>query len=200
MPKQRPSSRARTASPRRPGGAGTLRLIGGDYRGRRLPIADIEGLRPTGDRQRETLFNWLQFELAGATVADLFAGTGALGLEAASRGASEVWLVEQHPKAVVSLQEAVEVLGCSGKVHRGDALLWLKAAEEKAFDGVFVDPPFAADLWQATFEALEVTACLKPGAFVYVEAPRDKALDVPVNWRLEKEKASGDVIQRLFRA
>lgn len=196
MAKQRPSSRHKPG----PGkGAGTLRIIGGDFRGRRLPIADLDGLRPTGDRQRETLFNWLQFELPGARVADLFAGTGALGLEAASRGAAEVWLIETHPKAARALEQAAGLLRAPVKVARIDALAWLRDRPAASLDGVFVDPPFAADLWQPVLDALTASGCLKAGAFVYLETPRDRALSLPEGWTLAKEKSSGDVTQRLVR-
>ena len=192
----------RPASRRKPNagkGAGTLRIIGGDYRGRRLPIADLDGLRPTGDRQRETLFNWLQFELPAARVADLFAGTGALGLEAASRGADEVWLIETHPKAVRALREAADLLGGPIQVQQADALQWVAEQAPASLDGVFLDPPFAADLWQPVLDALVASGCLKPGAFVYIESPRDRSLPLPEGWIAEKEKSSGEVTQRLWR-
>jgi len=193
---KRPASRRKPSAGK---GAGTLRIIGGDYRGRRLPIADLEGLRPTGDRQRETLFNWLQFELPAARVADLFAGTGALGLEAASRGADEVWLIETHPKAVRALSEAAELLGGPIRVQQADALQWVVEREPASLDGVFLDPPFAAELWQPVLDALVTRGCLKPGAFVYIESPRDRTLSPPDGWQVEKEKSSGEVTQRLWR-
>ncbi|PTY39054.1 16S rRNA (guanine(966)-N(2))-methyltransferase RsmD [Saccharospirillum sp. MSK14-1] len=180
-------------------GAGLVRLIGGQHRGRRLSIANLDGLRPTGDRQRETLFNWLQFELAGSRVADLYAGTGALGLEASSRGAQRVWLIEQHPQAVAALKAAVGQLQSDADVQTADALDWLKRTEDGPFDGVFVDPPFAAQLWQPTLEALLARPLLRDNAWVYVEAPTNWAPVVPEQFQLSKEKTSGDVVQRLYR-
>lgn len=180
-------------------GAGSLRLIGGQYRGRRLSIADIEGLRPTGDRQRETLFNWLQFEMAGARVADLFAGTGALGLEAASRGAGQVWLVEKHSRAVAHLRAAVAQLKCDAEVVSGDAIEWLSRTSAGPFDIVFVDPPFSDELWQPVLYSLIENRRLAPGAWVYVEAPKSHPLAVPEGFELTKEKHNGDVCLRLFR-
>lgn len=198
MPRHRSSSR-HPASGRRSAGSGTLRLIGGEYRGRRLPIAELDGLRPTGDRQRETLFNWLQVDIPGARVADLFAGTGALGLEAASRGAAHVWLIERHSRAVRALRESVGLLGCDAEVVAGDALAWLATVPARSLDGVFIDPPFAADLWSSVFDRLRDVEALKPGAFVYVEAPRDKTLAFPADWSVDKEKPSGEVVQRVLR-
>lgn len=180
-------------------GAGLVRLIGGQHRGRRLSVANLDGLRPTGDRQRETLFNWLQFELAGSRVADLYAGTGALGLEAASRGAQRVWLIEQHPQAVAALRAAVTQLQADAQVQAADALQWLAGTEAGPFDGVFVDPPFAANLWHATLEALLARPLLRDNAWVYLEAPASWTPQVPASLTLSKEKASGEVVQRLYR-
>lgn len=180
-------------------GAGLVRLIGGQHRGRRLSIANLDGLRPTGDRQRETLFNWLQFELAGSRVADLYAGTGALGLEASSRGAERVWLIEQHPQAVTALKAAVAQLQSDAEVQSADALDWLARTDAGPFDGVFVDPPFAAQLWQSTLKALVARPLLRDNAWIYVEAPVSWLPDVPEQFQLSKEKTSGEVVQRLYR-
>lgn len=179
--------------------AGLVRLIGGQHRGRRLAVASLDGLRPTGDRQRETLFNWLQFELAGSRVVDLYAGSGALGLEAASRGAAKVWLIEQHPQAVAAIKTAVEQLQAEADVVAADAISWLARTDAGPFDGVFVDPPFAAELWSATLQALLDRSLLRDDAWVYVEAPRSWSPQVPAALHLSKEKASGEVVQRLYR-
>ncbi|WP_028669171.1 16S rRNA (guanine(966)-N(2))-methyltransferase RsmD [Saccharospirillum impatiens] len=180
-------------------GAGSLRIIGGQYRGRRLDIADLEGLRPTGDRQRETLFNWLQIQTPGARVLDAFAGTGALGLEAASRGAQQVWLLEKQPRAVSSLKAAVATLGCTATVVQCDALVWLARAEADPFDLVFLDPPFAAVLWEEALAALIAHQRLADRAVVYLECPRHQAIAVPAGLELMKEKHSGDVSMRLYQ-
>lgn len=180
-------------------GAGSLRIIGGEYRGRRLGIADLEGLRPTGDRQRETLFNWLQVQTPGARVLDAFAGTGALGLEAASRGATHVWLLEKQPQAVASLKSAVATLGCSATVVQCDALTWLARAETEPFDLVFLDPPFAAGLWADALAALIAHKRLADRALVYLESPRQQTMAVPAELQLMKEKHSGDVSMRLYQ-
>ncbi|MEX2321907.1 MAG: 16S rRNA (guanine(966)-N(2))-methyltransferase RsmD [Saccharospirillum sp.] len=180
-------------------GAGTLRIIGGDYRGRRLDIADLEGLRPTGDRQRETLFNWLQMQTPGARVLDAFAGTGALGLEAASRGAQHVWLLEKQPKAVASLNQAVVTLGCAATVVRCDALKWLAQAETEPFDLIFLDPPFAAGLWADALAALIEHKRLADRAWVYLESPKHQPITPPAGFELMKEKHSGDISMRLYQ-
>lgn len=180
-------------------GAGSLRIIGGEYRGRRLDIANLEGLRPTGDRQRETLFNWLQVQTPGARVLDAFAGTGALGLEAASRGAAHVWLLEKQPQAVVSLKRAVSTLGCAATVVQCDALAWLAGTDTGLFDLVFLDPPFAAGLWTDALSTLTAQERLADGALVYLESPRQQALTVPGGLQLMKEKHSGDVSMRLYQ-
>lgn len=173
-----------------------LRIIGGRWRGRRLQFATVEGLRPTGDRLRETLFNWLQFQLPGARCLDLFAGSGALGLEALSRGAAEVDFVELNRSAVQILQAQLKLLGAdNGRVHYTSAKDFL-AHTDTRYDIVFVDPPFAGDLWQETLAALGPR--LAGNALVYVESPRDKAVPPPDGWQIAKEKQAGQVCMRLF--
>ncbi|MCW8125489.1 16S rRNA (guanine(966)-N(2))-methyltransferase RsmD [Microbulbifer halophilus] len=174
-----------------------LRIIGGRWRGRRLQFATVEGLRPTGDRLRETLFNWLQFQLPGARCLDLFAGSGALGLEALSRGAGQVDFVELNRRAAQTLRDQLQLLQAdNARVHHSSAADFL-AAEREPFDIVFVDPPFAADLWRQTLEAL--APHLRKGTRVYVETPRDTTLPTPDGWHLEKDKRAGQVQMRLFR-
>lgn len=180
-------------------GAGSLRIIGGEYRGRKLGIANLEGLRPTGDRQRETLFNWLQVQAPGARVLDAFAGTGALGLEAASRGAQHVWLLEKQPLAVASLKQAVSTLGCAATVVQCDALTWLAQADTDPFDLVFLDPPFAAGLWADALAALIEHNRLADRAWVYLESPKHQSIMLPAGFELMKEKHSGDVSMRLYQ-
>src|SRR5690606_23926571 len=135
---------------------GRVRIIGGRWRGTRLPVADAPGLRPTSDRARETLFNWLQPELPGARVLDLFAGSGALGLEALSRGATEAMLVERDAGLAKGLQETVQKLeaGDVARVVRADALQFLAAPLHGRFNLVFLDPPFEASLWDAALAQL----------------------------------------------
>jgi len=173
-----------------------LRIIGGQWRGRKLQFAPVEGLRPTGDRLRETLFNWLQFRLPGARCLDLFAGSGALGLEALSRGASSVDFVELNSHAARTLKEQLRLLEAQGaQVHSCRAANFL-ASNDKQYDIIFVDPPFAEDLWQGSLSALE--GHLSEETLVYIETPRDTALSTPPNWQLIKEKRTGQVCMRLY--
>ena len=184
----------------RPGaGRNRLRIIGGQWRSRRLCFPDLKGLRPTGDRMRETLFNWLQPYLPRAHCLDLFAGSGALGLEALSRDAAEVVFVDSHPKAVAQLQENLEQLRADeGKVVKADALTYL-AGEAQPFDIVFLDPPFRQGLLQQVCDRLSEGGWLSSGAHLYIE--NEKELDevvYPQGWSMVREKVSGQVCSRLF--
>ncbi|GAB2514355.1 16S rRNA (guanine(966)-N(2))-methyltransferase RsmD [Microbulbifer agarilyticus] len=175
-----------------------LRIIGGRWRGRKVAFAPVEGLRPTGDRLRETLFNWLQFHLPDARCLDLFAGSGALGLEALSRGATHVDFVELDGGAARTLREQLKLLQADGgEVHNCAAEVFTSQGGP-AYDVVFVDPPFARDLWGATLEALVQSQRLSDGTLVYVESPRDTAVAAPEGWQLEKEKRAGQVCMRLY--
>lgn len=176
-----------------------LRIIGGRWRGRKLSFLEVDGLRPTGDRIRETLFNWLMADLVQARVLDLFSGAGSLGFESASRSAAEVVMIERHPKAAEQLCENAKLLQAdSVKIVNCDALQWLRSEAEQPFDVVFVDPPFSLDLWSESFELLEAGNYLQPGTAIYVECDRGKALAVPANWRLHREKNAGKVSFRLY--
>jgi 16S rRNA (guanine966-N2)-methyltransferase len=177
---------------------GVVRIIGGEWRGTRLPVADLDGLRPTADRVRETLFNWLQPVLPGARVLDLFAGTGALGLEAVSRGAREAILVERDPQLADQLRQLAGKLPGGGRVQVvcADALAWLRTAPS-GFDLAFVDPPFAGDLWDPALAALD--GQLLENAWLYVESPvRDSPLP-PSEWRPHREGQTREVRYALYR-
>jgi 16S rRNA (guanine966-N2)-methyltransferase len=178
--------------------AGKIRLIGGRWRGTRLDVPPSPGLRPTADRVRETLFNWLMPYLPGAKVVDVFAGTGALGLEALSRGAADAVLIERDAALASSLRSTLARLegGERGRVVQGDALAWL-AAQAELFDVAFVDPPFAAGLWSRVWPAL--APHLAPGALVHVEAPADVDPAVPDTWALHREGRTRDVRHALYR-
>lgn len=146
-----------------------VRIIGGQYKRTPLPVVNAEGLRPTSDRVRETVFNWLGQDLTGWRCADIFAGTGALGFEAASRGAAHVTLVENHAPAVRALQAIRDKLGASMvDIVSGDAFAWLARQPDAALDAVFIDPPFAQDWALRALEA--ATRVVKPGGVIYVEA------------------------------
>jgi 16S rRNA (guanine966-N2)-methyltransferase len=159
----------------RPRGRGhQVRIIGGDWRGRRLQVVDAEGLRPTPDRVRETLFNWLAPELPGARVLDAFAGAGALGFEAASRGAGRVTLVERDRRVAARLQQQAGRLDTDGRIEvvTADVLRHLQALPPQRFDLVFVDPPYDRPrLREALLETLLEGDHLGPDARVFVEWP-----------------------------
>jgi 16S rRNA (guanine966-N2)-methyltransferase len=179
--------------------AGSVRIIGGRWRGMRLPVADVHGLRPTSDRTRETLFNWLQPVLPGARVLDLFAGSGALGFEALSRGAREALLVERDPRVCEALREAATRLpgGEAATVIQADAIAFLHAPLQGRFDVVFVDPPFDADLWDAALGQLDAWTAER--AWLYVEASLQRNIAPPAGWRLHREGRTRETRHALYR-
>ncbi|WP_078083015.1 16S rRNA (guanine(966)-N(2))-methyltransferase RsmD [Microbulbifer mangrovi] len=190
--------RPRTSDRSKPASPSQLRIIGGRWRGRKVAFAPIEGLRPTGDRLRETLFNWLQFHLPGVRCLDLFAGSGALGLEALSRGAETVDFVELDRGAAQTLRQQLDLLQAEGgHVHNCPAEVFLSQPAQP-YDVIFVDPPFANDLWQSALTGLEEAGCIGEGTLIYIESPRDASIQVPAGWQLEKEKHAGQVCMRLF--
>ena len=182
--------------------AGRLRIVAGNWRSRLLDIADVEGLRPTSERVRETLFNWLTAHIHGARCLDAYAGTGALGLEALSRGAKHVVFVEKSAVAARQLRRNVEVLGAqSATVLQQDALDFLRRAGTEPFDIVFLDPPFADGLVEETCRLLEEKRLLAAGALVYVELPKNGAgAQFPPGWQVQKDKTAGNVRYMLVSA
>ncbi len=172
-----------------------MRIIGGDWGGRRFPVGTAPGLRPTADRNRETVFNWLQPTLRGAHVLDLFAGTGALGLEALSRGAASATFVERSRPVAAALQKLIERLEATprARVLTMDARRFLRS-DPVAFDLVFVDPPFRSDWLDAALIGLAQGGWLADAAQVYVEARAGHAptLD-PGDWVCQRQKTAGDV-------
>ena len=180
----------------------TIRIIGGEHRGRKLRFPDVKGLRPTADRVRETLFNWLQASLPGAACLDLFAGSGALGLEAISRGAAALVCCEQSAAAARNLQENIRLLGLQDRavVKRMDARRLLQQSPGQLFDIVFVDPPFAAGLLSQICLQLEQSECLAPNAYIYLEQDSSHPWpDLPSNWLLLRETTAGQAVCRLFQ-
>ncbi|MGC3872680.1 16S rRNA (guanine(966)-N(2))-methyltransferase RsmD [Halomonas sp. GXIMD04776] len=192
----RPNRSAPASSRGRSGGK--LRIIGGKFRRRLLPVPDSPGLRPTPDRVRETLFNWLAFELTGRHVLDLFAGTGALGLEALSRGAREALFVEADGGVARAIEANLKTLDAAGQVITRNAITFLNAAP-RPFDIVFLDPPFRLNLAQDICLLLEGQGWLGDHAWIYVETEAQLALEVPNTWRLHREVTAGDSRGRLFR-
>jgi 16S rRNA (guanine966-N2)-methyltransferase len=177
-----------------------LRVIGGRLRGRRWRFPDAPGLRPTPDRVRETLFNWLQMRIGGARCLDAFAGSGALGIEALSRGASEVVFVESNAHAAAELRSTLDRFGIAdeGRVRVEEVPRALQALVGP-FDVVFVDPPFAAGLLAPTLEALARQDLLADEAFVYAEMPVDEAVPpLPPGWVPHREGRAGEVGYHLF--
>ncbi len=193
------SSRARPRATRA-SYPGFIRIIGGQWRSRRLPVPLAEGLRPTPDRVRETLFNWLTPYLPGARCLDLFAGTGALCLEALSRGAASVVMVERSPAVAECLRRNLATLGAANAdVVCADARAFLEGAS-RPFDIVFLDPPFRSDLIAHCSALLEPRGWVRPGSLVYVEAPRQlEPLPVPAHWERVRSKRAGEVAYHLAR-
>jgi 16S rRNA (guanine966-N2)-methyltransferase len=186
-------ARARRLKPARDAEPGRLRIIGGVWRSRILRFPAVRGLRPTPDRVRETVFNWLAPYIEGAVCLDLFAGSGAFGFEAASRGASQVTLIERDPAAAAALREHAQRLGATNlRVVQSDALEWLTRAGERA-DIVFLDPPYESSLLDAAIARLAADATVNPGGIVYIEAPAGHDLALPAGWTLYRSKSAGKV-------
>ena len=183
------------------GGRNSVRIIGGGWRGRRVNFPDVPGLRPTPDRVRETLFNWLQHDIAGARCLDLFAGSGALGLEALSRGAKELVFVEQAVAASRALQEQLTRLGggSSGRVVEMGAARYLRSPPQP-FDIVFLDPPFGRGALGEYVPLLDGGEWVRPGGLVYLENEKAEGVPpVPAHWQLLKSKSAGEVGYHLAR-
>lgn len=174
---------------------GRLRIVAGMWRSRVLEIADVPGLRPTAERIRETLFNWLTPRIASARCLDLFAGTGALGFEALSRGARVVTFVEKSPVAFEALSRNARSLGAANaKLLKTDASAFLQAATPGAFDVIFLDPPFADGGLETLCASIDELGLLAPRGRVYLETDRGNALPVlPPGWRVLREKTAGNV-------
>lgn len=189
------AKRSRKAGP----GGGSLRIIAGSLRGSRLQVPDAPGLRPTPDRVRETLFNWLTPWIAGARCLDLYAGTGALGIEALSRGAGECVFVERDRTLQKLLQDNLARLKVEGaRVVGTDARDFL-AGPAQPFDLVFLDPPFEAGLWQEAARRLEEGGWLAAAALVHVESPVDMPLQLPPQWSLHRQARAGAVAHAVYR-
>ena len=180
-------------------GPGRIRVIGGSLRNSRLDVPDLPGLRPTPERVRETLFNWLAPVIDGARCLDLCAGTGALGIEALSRGASSVQFIENDARAAQALRNNLSRLKASeGKVALLDAESFLRGSALPQ-DLVFLDPPFALDLWATLARQLEQSGWLAAQALIYVESPRAVVPVVPANWQLHRQGDAGEVRFALYR-
>ena len=177
-----------------------LRIIGGEWKRRQLPFATIEGLRPTPDRVRETLFNWLMWDIQNTKVLDICAGSGALSFEALSRGAAQVVMIEPNHIQAKFLTDNLQLL----KVTSQHAKLKIATAQhtlptlKEQFDVVFLDPPYSLDLWEELAQLADPLT--KPKAFIYVEANRDLTqLKLPATWQLMKQTKAGTVRSGLYQ-
>jgi len=193
---------------RRPprGYSDSFRIIGGEHRARRLGFPPLDGLRPTPDRVRQTLFDWLAPVIHGARCLDLFAGSGALGLETLSRGASAVTFVEREPEALAAIREHLDLFGAGSGTARaetclGDALSVLPTLNtgKGRYDVVFVDPPFESDLRARALVALVTHDLIADGGLVYVEGPASAAPPQPAGFELHRSKRAGNVGFHLLR-
>lgn len=182
------------------GGTGFVRIISGKWRGRKLPVKNVEGLRPTTDRVKETVFNWLTADLYEARCLDVFAGSGGLGLEALSRHAGHVTLLELDKGAATQISQNLNTLKAdNATVHNTDALTYL-SNQGQPFDVVFIDPPFRKDLLGDVINKLEHNGWLSHNALVYIEAEKELGQPVvPAHWDMIKEKHAGQVSFRLYQ-
>tara|TARA_B100000768_G_C11150951_1_gene320258 strand:+ start:227 stop:832 length:606 start_codon:yes stop_codon:yes gene_type:complete len=181
---------------------GFIRVISGQFRGRKLPVKDVQGLRPTTDRIKETVFNWLMQDTRDANVLDCFAGSGGLGFEALSRFASNATFLELDPSAAKQLEQNISTLKLiNAQVKHTNSLSFLEQKNiNTPFDLVFVDPPFRKNLAQTSCNLLEINNWLNEDALIYVEVESDlNTFNTPTNWLLVKEKKSGQVFSRLYR-
>ncbi|MBP8172398.1 MAG: 16S rRNA (guanine(966)-N(2))-methyltransferase RsmD [Aeromonadaceae bacterium] len=202
MARNKPSSQSSTRSDKDASGraSGHVRVISGRWRGRKLPVRDVTGLRPTTDRVKETLFNWLAADIRDSRCLDLFAGSGSLGFEALSRYAAYVMMVELDRGAAAQLASNLATLQCQeGRVVQQDALSLLSGPSEP-FDIVFLDPPFRKDLLEGVCSLLESRGWLSDNALIYIEREKE-ALEpqFPANWQLCKDKQAGQVRYQLYQ-
>ena len=181
--------------------SGQVRIISGQWRSRKLPIHDLEGLRPTTDRVRETLFNWIANDIRGARVLDCFAGSGALSLEALSRYAEFATMIELQRDAANQLKQNLATLQCqNADVINGDSLQVLAKGTKSGFDLVFIDPPFRKELVNKAIDLLMAHQWLNNNALIYVETESEIAtLALPASWVPLKEKQAGQVTYRLYQ-
>jgi len=182
-------------------GSGQVRIIAGQWRSRKLPIHDLDGLRPTTDRVRETLFNWLANDIAHARVLDCFGGSGALALESLSRYASYAKIIELQRPAAMQLKANLNTLKCdNAEVLNADTLVVLQNGCEQGFDVVFIDPPFRKGLAEKTIQLLDSKGWLNDGALIYVEIESELTqMVVPATWQPLKDKTAGQVSYRLYQ-
>ncbi|WP_163935414.1 16S rRNA (guanine(966)-N(2))-methyltransferase RsmD [Paraferrimonas sp. SM1919] len=182
-------------SPKKSMGSGQIRIISGQWRGRKLPIHDLEGLRPTTDRVKETVFNWLAPYMLNAKVLDAFSGSGSLGFEALSRYASHATFFELQRQAAQQLKSNLALLNCSNaEVVQTDTLKQLLTPPEQAFDLIFIDPPFNKGLVEPCLKYIAQNKWLTSDGIIYLEIEKQLQLpQLPVNWQIIKDKTAGQV-------
>lgn len=190
---------AKTASSKT-GQPGFVRIISGQWRGRRLPVADVAGLRPTTDRVKETLFNWLMHDISDSAVLDCFSGSGSLGFEALSRYAGFVTLIEKDPAQARRLQALLATFQASqAEVIASDCLRYLTQQANRQYQIVLIDPPFRQNLALPCCQLLEQHGWLSDNALIYLETEKELPLSgVPANWKLLNEKVAGQLAYRLW--
>lgn len=177
-----------------------LRIIGGKWRSRRLEFPSADGLRPTGDRIRETLFNWLAPHLPGARCLDAFAGSGALGFEALSRGAKEVVFVEKNPSALQYLTINRDKLEAqTANIIPADVVEWLTREHETTFDIIFLDPPFSDSLHDQCLQVIAESTLFHANTLIYIESNQSYSPNLPLNWDIYKDKKTASLAYRLLR-
>ena len=181
---------------------GRLRIVAGKWRSRLLPVIDAPGLRPTSERIRETLFNWLGPGIEGAQCLDLFAGTGALGIEALSRGAKKLLFVEKSASVAAAIRKNLGDLEAkNAEVYHDDAVNFLNKTDPQSFDIVFLDPPFDMDLLAKSCGLLQEKGWLAANAIIYLEQGKGREkLVLPAGWVISHEKVAGKVSYSLVRA
>ncbi|WP_392560882.1 16S rRNA (guanine(966)-N(2))-methyltransferase RsmD [Orbus sturtevantii] len=180
---------------------GFIRIIGGKWRGRKLSVLNSEGLRPTTDRVKETLFNWLMPVIAESSCLDCFSGSGSLAFEALSRGAAHALLIEKNKSTAIQLTKNKQLLQASNcHIINSDTLNWLKQTANQQFDIIFIDPPFYQQLVPHIIILIEQNNWIKPGAYIYIETEKNglQSSHIPATWQLHREKITGQVQSYLF--
>ena len=179
---------------------GSIRIVSGKLKGRKIYFQDSEGLRPTADRAKETLFNWLMFKIHDKNILDLFAGSGNLSFESLSRGAAQIELIEKEPKTFKTILENISQLNATEiNAINQDSFDYLTSTQKK-FDIVFVDPPFNKELVQKSIDMIADRDNLNPDAYIYLETESSLTqLEIPSNWKLFKEKKISNVMIKLFQ-
>lgn len=196
MARNRKSRSSAKSSPRE----NQIRIIGGTWRGRKIGFPGIDGLRPTGDRIRETVFNWLMSEVVNANVVDLCAGSGALGFEALSRGACQVCFVDPHSQVCQTIAKNIELLDAKNAlIEQQSAQDFVLAAQAQSADIIFLDPPFADNLHEELVSLIYAQQLIKNNGYLYIESPIHSSISLPAGWIRHREKTSGQVRYMLVR-